>query len=63
MPEFNEVHAQYISNAQNKVTDGVAKVNEVMPEAERKANQAMQTAWANFEAKVKKAQAEFKPRH
>ena len=63
VPEFNEVHAQYISNAQNKVTDGVAKVNEVMPEAERKANQAMQTAWANFEAKVKKAQAEFKPRH
>ena len=63
VPQFNEIVAQHISEAQNKVTDGLVKANEVMPEAERKANQAMQNAWAELEAKVKKAQTNFKPRH
>lgn len=63
VPEFNEIVAQHISEAQNKVTDGLVKANEVMPEAERKANQAMQKAWAELEAKVKKVQTNFKPRH
>lgn len=63
VPEFDEIHKQYIYDPQCKVTDGIAKANDVMPEAERKANEAMQKAWTEFEAKVKKVQGEFKPKH
>lgn len=64
VPDFNEIQLQYISEAQNKVTDGIAEVDgEAMSTAENKANAAMQKAWADLEAKVKKVQAEFKPKH
>lgn len=63
VPEFEEIHQQYIYEPQCRVTDGIAKVKEVMPEAERKANEAMQKSWTEFETKMKKVQAEFKPKH
>ena len=63
VPEFENIHQQYIYDPQCKVTDGIAKAETVMPEAESKANAAMQKAWSDFEAKVKKVQADFKPKH
>lgn len=53
VPDFRKIHTQIISPAMDQVSDGIKIPEEVLPEAERKANEAIQKAWQTLESKIK----------
>ena len=64
VPGWTDIVANYITDPRNQACDGTAaNVEPILKEMENKVNVAIEKQWKDFNTKLAKVQAEFKPKH